>query len=151
MELNILPPAGAHDSSPLRQELARTSRIAEASRRSTGAPALLASARAGLAALPLLLARATEAALSVRRPVGPVPRGTVADVLGAATSALGPSEVPADGVGPEAALQRIARILFAQGLDLSHPSAAAHLQPPPLSVAVVADALASASNASLDT
>jgi L-2,4-diaminobutyrate decarboxylase len=37
------------------------------------------------------------------------------------------------------------------GLDLSHPRAAAHLQPPTLAVAVVADTLASVSNASLDT
>jgi L-2,4-diaminobutyrate decarboxylase len=134
-----------------RQELARAVRIAEASRRSTGAPALLAGARAGFAALPLLLAQATDAALGVRRPVGPIPRGVAGDVLRAAAAELGAPELPAEGVGPEAALCRIARALVCQGLDLSHPRAAAHLQPPPLSVAVVADALASASNASLDT
>lgn len=65
--------------------------------------------------------------------------------------ALGPAEVPEHGVGAEPALRALATILVEQGLDLAHPRAAAHLQPPPLAVAVAADTLASAGNASLDT
>jgi L-2,4-diaminobutyrate decarboxylase len=137
--------------STLRQELDRTSRIADAWRRSAFGPTLLAGTRAGLAALPLLLARAAEAALSVRRPVGPSPRGTAAEILRAAASELGSTELPVDGIGPEAALCRLARVLTTHGIDLSHPRAAAHLQPPPLTVSVAADTLASVSNASLDT
>ncbi|KAA2262023.1 aminotransferase class V-fold PLP-dependent enzyme [Solihabitans fulvus] len=59
--------------------------------------------------------------------------------------------MPERGVGTDAALHRLATVLVEQGIDLSHPMAAAHLQPPPLTVAVAADALASAGNASLDT
>ena len=136
---------------PLAAEFATTSRIAEASRRSTLSPTLLAGARAGFASMPWLLAQATDAALAARRPVGPTPRGTPEDVFGRVSSELGSAELPLEGVGEAAALCQLARILVAHGLDLSHPRAVAHLQPPPLSVAVVADALASASNASLDT
>ncbi|MFD1151205.1 pyridoxal phosphate-dependent decarboxylase family protein, partial [Saccharothrix hoggarensis] len=49
------------------------------------------------------------------------------------------------------ALARVTAVLAAYGVDLTSPFAAAHLQPPPLAVAVAADALASAGNASLDT
>ncbi len=48
-------------------------------------------------------------------------------------------------------MRRLATTLAEFGVDLSDPHAAAHLQPPPLSVAVAADALAGAGNASLDT
>ncbi|GAA1601809.1 pyridoxal-dependent decarboxylase [Kribbella karoonensis] len=54
-------------------------------------------------------------------------------------------------MGDSAALDLVAGLLDEHGIDLSHPHAAAHLQPPVLQVAVDADALASASNASLDT
>jgi L-2,4-diaminobutyrate decarboxylase len=54
-------------------------------------------------------------------------------------------------MGAELALERVAHVLVEYGLDLSHPRAAAHLQPPTLTVAVAADTLASVSNASLDT
>jgi L-2,4-diaminobutyrate decarboxylase len=112
---------------------------------------LLAASKAGLAQLSPLLEKATTAALTARLQMGPLPIGTTAQVLDAAKAALGPAELPRLGIGNEAALTRIARILAQYGLDLSHPRAAAHLQPPALTVAVVADALASASNASLDT
>ncbi|WP_460662182.1 pyridoxal phosphate-dependent decarboxylase family protein [Kribbella swartbergensis] len=64
---------------------------------------------------------------------------------------LGEPRVPSTGVGESAALELIAGLLAENGIDLSHPHAAAHLQPPVLQVAVDADALASASNASMDT
>jgi L-2,4-diaminobutyrate decarboxylase len=111
----------------------------------------LAGSRAGLARLAPLLERATRGALASRAPVGPLPAGSSAHVLAAAQTALGPAELPLEGVGTDAALARIAHVLVQYGLDLSHPHAAAHLQPAPLCVAVVADALASASNSSLDT
>ena len=113
-------------------------------------PWLLAGSDAGLAALPALLAAAHEAARTARH-AGPVPSGTPARILGLAAAALGPCVLPHDGVGNEAALRLVARLLAEHGIDLSHPRAAAHLQPPPLTIAVAADALASASNASLDT
>jgi L-2,4-diaminobutyrate decarboxylase len=114
-------------------------------------PFLLAGSRDGLARLPRLLATATETALTARRLTGPLPAGSTAEVLNAVARALGPAELPAAGMGAEAALRRLAQIWIEYGLDLTHPRAAAHLQPPPLAVAVVADTLASVSNASLDT
>lgn len=45
----------------------------------------------------------------------------------------------------------MSRIVNDTGIDLAHPFSAAHLQPPVLEVAVDADRLASASNASMDT
>lgn len=79
----------------------------------------------------------------------PIPPGRPADVLAEAHRVLGePSE---HGIGPDAALARVTTALAAGGVDLTSPFAAAHLQPPPLAVAVAADSLASAGNASLDT
>ncbi|WP_020389949.1 pyridoxal phosphate-dependent decarboxylase family protein [Kribbella catacumbae] len=95
---------------------------------------------------------------------GPLPAGTPAAVLQRTTNVLqrttvldnttegfGAPRVPSTGVGESAALDLIAGLLDRDGIDLSHPHAAAHLQPPVLQVAVDADALASASNASMDT
>jgi L-2,4-diaminobutyrate decarboxylase len=82
---------------------------------------------------------------------GPMPHGSPAAVLRRTTEALGEARVPQAGVGEQAALDLVARLLDETGIDLRHPHAAAHLQPPVLQVAVEADALASASNASLDT
>src|SRR5262245_50091540 len=130
---------------------ARPSRAAETFRRNYSSPFLLAGSADGLNELSRMLARTTDAALSAHRFAGPLPAGATAEVLAAATSALGRAELPNHGVGADAALATIARVLIGHGIDLSHPRAAAHLQPPPLSIAVVADALASASNASLDT
>jgi len=131
--------------------LARAREAAQDERRLRRSPFLLAGSRDGLAQLPRMLALATDTALTVRRLAGPLPAGTTADVLGAVAAALGPIELPSEGVGAEAALRRLAQVLVEYGLDLAHPRAAAHLQPPPLSVAVVADTLASVTNASLDT
>ncbi len=82
---------------------------------------------------------------------GPLPAGSPAAVLKRTTEMLGEPRVPSTGVGESAALDLIAGLLDQNGIDLSHPHAAAHLQPPVLQVAVDADALASASNASMDT
>ncbi|MEU4601417.1 pyridoxal-dependent decarboxylase [Kribbella sp. NPDC023972] len=82
---------------------------------------------------------------------GPLPAGTPADVLRRTAAVLGEPRIPSTGVGESAALDLIAGLLADSGIDLSHPHAAAHLQPPVLQVAVDADALASASNASMDT
>ncbi|MEV6957606.1 pyridoxal-dependent decarboxylase [Streptomyces sp. NPDC051207] len=114
-------------------------------------PPLLAGSREGLAEVLTVLTEAVDAASTARRPHGPVPAGSPAEVLAAATEALGAAELPAEGLGSRAALQLLATVLVEHGIDLSHPRAAAHLQPPALAVAVAADALASAGNASLDT
>ncbi|MEV6414296.1 pyridoxal-dependent decarboxylase [Kribbella sp. NPDC051718] len=82
---------------------------------------------------------------------GPLPAGTPAAVQQRTAESLGAPRVPSTGVGESAALDLIAGLLDRDGIDLSHPQAAAHLQPPVLQVAVDADALASASNASMDT
>jgi L-2,4-diaminobutyrate decarboxylase len=82
---------------------------------------------------------------------GPLPAGTPADVLRRTAEVLGEPRIPSLGVGESAALELIAGLLADGGIDLTHPHAAAHLQPPVLQVAVDADALASASNASMDT
>lgn len=82
---------------------------------------------------------------------GPMPAGTPQRVLRRAAAVLGDPRIPRAGIGADAALAEIAGLLDRDGIDLRHPHAAAHLQPPVLSVAVEADGLASASNASLDT
>jgi L-2,4-diaminobutyrate decarboxylase len=87
----------------------------------------------------------------IDRSRGPMPHGSPAVVLRRAADLLGEPRVPATGVGEAAALALIGELLDDAGIDLSHPHAAAHLQPPVLQVAVDADALASASNASMDT
>lgn len=87
-----------------------------------------------------------------RRPAGrgPLPAGEPAAVLAETHDRLGPP-LPPQGLGTEETLDRLTGLATDFGLDLSHPFAAAHLQPPVLDVAVQADALASATNASLDT
>jgi L-2,4-diaminobutyrate decarboxylase len=112
-------------------------------------PAVLASSEQGLCALPQLLQKALGS-LSPR-PAGPFPMGAPAQSLARARAALGTSEPRAAGMGVESALELLANLLLREGLDLSHPAVAAHLQPPALTVAVAADALASISNASVDT
>ncbi|GLZ36107.1 amino acid decarboxylase [Lentzea sp. NBRC 105346] len=79
-----------------------------------------------------------------------LPPGRPTQVLAAAFSRLGDA-LPEEGIGPDEALQRIDGLLTDYGVNLRDAFCAAHLQPPPLAVAVKADALASASNASLDT
>lgn len=112
---------------------------------------ILAGSSAGLAEFPTMLMKVIENTWDSRRFGGPLPIGPAEEVLRAAEAMLGPDEIPTEGIGAHAALERLASVLTKYGIDLSHPRAAAHLQPPPLSVAVAADALASLSNASLDT
>lgn len=112
---------------------------------------LLGGMPEGLDALPRLLATGFGALRASRRDAGPLPPGRPAEVLRAVEDALGPPSFSSAGWGAELTLGRIGRILGAHGIDLADPHAAAHLQPPPLAVAVAADALASASNASVDT
>ncbi len=114
-------------------------------------PSALAGSREGLNELITLVARTMRDALAETRATGPLPPGAPHEVLAAARALLGPAALPEYGCGPDAALHRLATALTRHGLDLSHPHAAAHLQPPPLAVAVAADALATAGNASLDT
>jgi L-2,4-diaminobutyrate decarboxylase len=111
----------------------------------------LAGSDFGLQSLAFMLANVVERVQRARGAAGPLASGTTESVLLSARNELGAFELPVDGIGCEAAVERVARALFLHGVDLAHPNAAAHLQPPPLAVSVVADALASASNASLDT
>ncbi|MFJ7069627.1 pyridoxal phosphate-dependent decarboxylase family protein [Streptomyces sp. NPDC101115] len=114
-------------------------------------PSPLAGSRTGLADVLTALTGAVDAAANARRPDGPLPAGSPSEVLAAASGALGPAELPTEGLGAEAALGLLATVLVEHGIDLSHPRSAAHLQPPALTVAVAADVLANAGNASLDT
>jgi len=111
----------------------------------------LAGTEVGLSSLAWTLSHVVERTLA-RRPIPtPIPAGTTATIEFETRRTLVDTNFPLDGIGIDAALDRVASALFVHGLDLSHPRTVAHLQPPPLAVAVVADALASATNASLDT
>lgn len=81
----------------------------------------------------------------------PLPQGRPEEVLAHAKEMLGPCEIPDAGIGTDDALNRLGSLLYQYGVNLSHEKVAAHLQPPTLKVAVAADALASSTNASLDT
>ncbi|MGH3943262.1 MAG: pyridoxal phosphate-dependent decarboxylase family protein [Pseudonocardiaceae bacterium] len=113
--------------------------------------ATLAGGAAGLTELTNLIARTMTGALRENPSRGPLPPGTPQDVLDAARALLGPAELSEHGMGSDVALHWLATTQTRYGLDLHHPHAAAHLQPPPLTVAVAADTLASVGNASLDT
>jgi len=112
-------------------------------------PSLWAGSHEGLRLLPEILGPAFITATF--RPQGPLPAGPAEQVLELAKRDLGVPELPYEGIGARAALERVGEVLARYGLDLTHPRAAAHLQPPSLAVAVAADALASMSNASVDT
>ncbi|GDY28845.1 pyridoxal phosphate-dependent decarboxylase family protein [Gandjariella thermophila] len=111
----------------------------------------LAGTGHGLAEVAAAVTRAACGALVTRHPRGPLPAGDPDAVLSDVTDTLGPRALPEHGLGTDAALHRVARVLVEHGIELGHPWAAAHLQPAPLAVAVAADTLASAGNASLDT
>ena len=104
-----------------------------------------------LAELADAIARAASGAADSGRRGGPLPAGTPAEALAEAAAMLGPAGIPADGIGTDAALHRMALLLARYAIDLGHPHSAAHLQPQPMMIAVAADALISAGNASLDT
>ncbi|SEC35471.1 L-2,4-diaminobutyrate decarboxylase [Amycolatopsis tolypomycina] len=59
--------------------------------------------------------------------------------------------LPRGGVGAEAALEQLSRLLAAGSADPADPACAAHLHCPPLAVAVAADVVASALNPSMDS
>jgi L-2,4-diaminobutyrate decarboxylase len=105
-------------------------------------PVLLAGSEVGFTEFSTVVARAAG---------GPLPPGRPAEVLATATELLGSRGLPEHGIGSDAALERLTALLTEFGVDLTDPRAVAHLQPPVLAVAVAADALASASNSSLDT
>ncbi|MGH8793478.1 MAG: pyridoxal phosphate-dependent decarboxylase family protein, partial [Stackebrandtia sp.] len=88
---------------------------------------------------------------ATRRDDTPLPPMSPDKARDAVDALLGPPRLSEDGLGVSAGLRVVAEATARYGLDLSHPHAAAHLQPPPLSVAVAADVLASAGNASVDT
>ncbi|WP_394834185.1 aminotransferase class V-fold PLP-dependent enzyme [Pendulispora rubella] len=98
-----------------------------------------------------VLSRTIGGALAARGVRGPLPIGAPADVLAKAAEMLGPATLREHGIGTDAALQHVAQLLLEHGIHLAHPHAAAHLQPPPLAVAVAADVLVSAENGSQDT
>ncbi|MEV6826786.1 aminotransferase class I/II-fold pyridoxal phosphate-dependent enzyme [Amycolatopsis sp. NPDC051102] len=62
-----------------------------------------------------------------------------------------PSALPRTGVGAEAALEELSRLLAAGSADPADPACAAHLHCPPLAVSVAADVVASALNPSMDS
>ncbi|WP_410669219.1 pyridoxal phosphate-dependent decarboxylase family protein [Amycolatopsis sp. cmx-4-68] len=72
-----------------------------------------------------------------------------APIVDAAPSAGG--GLPRRGVGAEAALEELSRLLAAGSADPADPACAAHLHCPPLAVSVAADVVASALNPSMDS
>lgn len=123
------------------------------------APDLFASDPAGLAALSRLVDELTRAAVGgLRRRSGPLPAATPAALSekSAATITAAASDGGEGGVLPRrgagvTALWQLARWYAEDTVDLTDTAAVAHLQPPPLTIAVAADVLASAFNASVDT
>ncbi|UCM87102.1 pyridoxal phosphate-dependent decarboxylase family protein [Streptomyces marincola] len=114
-------------------------------------PDLLAADPAGLAEVGRLVTELTrEAAAALRRRTGPLPAVTPQELSRLLDSLLPDGPMPRAGGGREAVLA-LARSYAAHTVDLADPRAAAHLQPPALSVAAAADVLASVFNASVDT
>jgi L-2,4-diaminobutyrate decarboxylase len=106
----------------------------------------------GPAALEPLLAVALDAlGTGARRRGGPVPAGTPEDLAAEIACALGGDPLPAQGVGPVAALAPLATALAAGTADPADPRCAGHLHCPPLAVAVAAEVVAAALNPSLDS
>ncbi|MEM6730758.1 MAG: aminotransferase class V-fold PLP-dependent enzyme [Myxococcota bacterium] len=93
--------------------------------------------------------RALEPFLGTR--AGPLPSGSAAQVVAMLQSELGAAELPEHGIGAQRALRKLGDLVARFGVNLNHPAAIAHLQPPPLAVAVAADTIANLGNASLDT
>lgn len=112
---------------------------------------LLASDPAGLSALSRLVAQLTRAAAAgLRRRTGPLPATRPADLAAAVRADLAGGVLPERGTGA-GAVAELTRRYAAGTVDLSDPAAAAHLQAPALTVAVAAEAVAAAFNASVDT
>jgi L-2,4-diaminobutyrate decarboxylase len=98
-----------------------------------GGPAAVAAA---------LVAEHGEPAALVAEHDGPVSAGG---------PAAPPAALPRHGVGAEAALEELSRLLAAGSADPADPACAAHLHCPPLAVSVAADVVASALNPSMDS
>lgn len=116
----------------------------------TPAGELLASDPFGLAALARLTTELTRSAgAGLRRRTGPLPAVSPAELAERVRADLA-EVLPEHGRGTGAVVELVRR--YAAGtVDLSDPAAAAHLQPPALTVAVAAEAIAAAFNASVDT
>ena len=82
---------------------------------------------------------------------GPIPAADPGELDSRVLTALGGEPMPRQGVGAEAALRPLARLLAWGAADPADPACAAHLHTPPLAVAVAADLVASALNPSLDS
>ncbi|MPZ13191.1 MAG: aspartate aminotransferase family protein [Chloroflexi bacterium] len=91
-------------------------------------------------------ARAVAAGVAARG--GPAP-AEPPDGVDAAVAELNP--LPADGVGLEEVLLEVATAVVARSIDPTHPACAAHLHCPPLVAALAGEAVAAATNASLDS
>lgn len=114
-------------------------------------PDLLAADPAGLADVGRLVTELTrEAAGALRRRTGPLPTQTPGQLAALVDRQFPDGPIPRHG-GGRAAVLALARAYAAGTVDLADPRAAAHLQPPSLSVAAAADVLASVFNASVDT
>jgi L-2,4-diaminobutyrate decarboxylase len=82
---------------------------------------------------------------------GPIPAADPCELESRVWAALGGEPMPREGVGAEAALRPLARLLAYGAADPADPACAAHLHTPPLAVAVAADLVASALNPSMDS
>ncbi len=80
---------------------------------------------------------------------GPGGRASAASIP--AGEPAGNGALPRRGVGAEAALEQLSRLLAAGSADPADPACAAHLHCPPLAVSVAADVVASALNPSMDS
>ncbi|AXK35182.1 aspartate aminotransferase family protein [Streptomyces armeniacus] len=130
---------------------------------------LLAGGSQGAAALRPLVATVLDAlADGAYDRCGPLPRGgpaAVAERVGAVvrgadgagtgtgngTGEGGGGVLPEEGVGADAALAALVRVLAEGAADPADPLCAAHLHCPPLAVAAAADLAASALNPSMDS
>jgi L-2,4-diaminobutyrate decarboxylase len=118
----------------------------------TRAEAALAGGAGGAEALRELVEIALDGmAEGVAARGGPVPAAEPTEVESMVWAALEGEPVPRHGVGAEAALRPLARLLAQGAADPADPACAAHLHTPPLAVAVAADLVASALNPSLDS
>lgn len=114
-------------------------------------PDLLAADPAGLADVGRLVTELTrEAAGALRRRSGPLPARTPQQLSRLVDADLPAGALPRTG-GGRAAVRALARAYAANTVDLADPRAAAHLQPPALSVSAASDVLANVFNASVDT
>ncbi|MEM6274151.1 MAG: pyridoxal-dependent decarboxylase [Myxococcota bacterium] len=97
------------------------------------------------------LIRRTLVHFGGHRPTRALPIGDARQTIDRVMTLLGPDGLPENGFGAPRALDKLAELTARFGLNLSSPTVAAHLQPPPLAVAVAADTLANITNASVDT